>query len=295
MDKVNAGVLKAKAGLRQFKDTQANVDYSSRSQEYGKHVKIYKEVALQVKTRNLFGKLSPDCIALDIACGEGDSATCFKEFEEKDGTVVAVKAPLVKRVEYFDNNQDMVRKGAERGQIEDEHVKFGDVKDGLDYPNSSFDYVMSRFFVHDLNPDQKSFFAYDARRILKPGGKFQVVEMIAGDRETQDFVSHQHAMKTKTTYRECWVPTEDEYVALFRAMGFTDIRTDRHFSYVDTMQWLLEKQITEERFNELNELFRQAIKNRPAVRDYFNLRESGKGSILVYYPLLLICGTKPEK
>ena len=48
--------------------------------------------------------------------------------------------------------------------------------DHLPYPDASFDRVLSSFMFHHLEPDQKRSTLSEARRVLKPGGSFHMVD-----------------------------------------------------------------------------------------------------------------------
>jgi serine/threonine protein kinase len=291
----NAGSLSedltcAKALLRRSSAEKAKEDYASRASGYGTAIKTYRDPVLREKSRRLFEPINPLAVALDIGCGQGDASTCLQEEVKKGRKKVWV--PSISEVHYLDITPSMVEKGIEQGKIDSRFIKYSSASERLPYPNNTFDYIITRYFIHDLSPEEKQFLFWEAKGILKPGGKFQIIDMVA-DPETQCFYNEYHSKKTKGAYRQCWIPTLDEYHHLFAERGFVGIETDRYVSHVNTRDWLEEGQIASSRFEELNLLFRERIKEGSNAKEYFNLRETARGDVLIDFPVLLICGSKP--
>jgi ubiquinone/menaquinone biosynthesis C-methylase UbiE len=53
--------------------------------------------------------------------------------------------------------------------------------DKLPYPEASFDRVFSSFMFHHLEAPQQQAMVAEARRVLKPGGRLELVDFVASD------------------------------------------------------------------------------------------------------------------
>lgn len=293
VDEVLRSVRVAQISNRKIAMEKAKRDYTHRAEGYGIAVKTYKDPALRAKSRKLFEPINSFGIALDIGCGQGDASTCLQEQVKVNNE--KIWTPSVSEIHYVDITPSMVEKGIKGGKIKSlAFVKYIDASERLPYPNDSFDYIITRYFIHDLNPEEKKFLFWDVIGILKPGGKFQIIDMVADTSETQILYNTYHSRKTIGAYRECWIPTKSEYYLLFSERGFENVVTDVYISRVNTKDWVKEGQITEERLDELNNLFKIEMKKSAHTKNYFNLRESS-GDIIVDFPVLLICGTKPKE
>ncbi len=274
--------------LRRSAFKKAEKDYASRSPRYVLHIETYTDPILRQQSRDLFEPINPEAKALDIGCGQGDASTCLQEKTE-DGEW----QPSVLEIHYIDITPEMVQKGIERGIIGDsKFVRRVNASERLPYANDTFDYVITRYFIHDLNPDEKRNLFRDVGGILKSSGKFQIIDMVADSEESKRLYNLYHSRKTKEAYRQCWIPTSQEYYELFAESGFENIKEDSYVSHVNTIDWFNGGQITKERLDLLNGIFRNEIDKGDHVKEYFNLRETEDGNILVDFPVILICGEK---
>ena len=284
-------LLVAQNALRRSATAKSERDYSHRAEGYGHAVKTYRDPVLRAQSRSLFEPIDPKGVALDIGCGQGDASTCFQESITEAGKTLW--HPLIREIHYVDISREMVRKGIEDGRIQSrDNVVYLNVTERMPFPGGMFDYVITRYFLHDLSPEEKRRLFWDVKGVLRSAGKFQVIDMVADSTSTQDLYNTYHTKKTSGPYRQCWIPTFAEYKRLFAEAGFVHLRTDRYVSRVRTSEWLAEGQISEQRLAELNELFRNHIRQAGETKRYFNLREGDDGDVQIDFPVLLICGVK---
>ena len=111
-----------------------------------------------------------DWVALDVATGAGHTAAVF--------------APHVARVVASDLTPEMLSQtkalAAEKG-LTNMETAIADAE-ALPFPDASFDLVTCRIAPHHF-PSIATFLA-EARRVLKPGGTFALVDNVAPDGET---------------------------------------------------------------------------------------------------------------
>ncbi len=109
---------------------------------------------------------------LDAGCGTGHTALAF--------------APHVAAVTALDLTEEMLAQGrrlaAERG-IANVAFQRGDVE-RLEYPDGSFDVVTSRYSAHHYQHPRQAL--HEIRRVLKPGGLFLLVDVVAPAEPARD-------------------------------------------------------------------------------------------------------------
>ena len=83
---------------------------------------------------------------------------------------------------------DRAAQGAAGGRLHQLDQGFADA---LPYPDASFDRVLSSFMFHHLSRDVKEKTLREARRVLKPGGRFHMVDFApAGASGKRGFTAH---------------------------------------------------------------------------------------------------------
>lgn len=92
--------------------------------------------------------------------------------------------------------------------------------DALPYPDASFDRVLSSFMFHHLSGEVKEKTLREARRVLKPGGRFHMVDFApSGESRRRGFTAHLiHAD------RHLKDNAQDRVLAFLRDAGLADAR-----------------------------------------------------------------------
>jgi len=88
--------------------------------------------------------------------------------------------------------------------------------DALPYPDASFDRVFSSLMFHHLERDEKSQTLREIRRVLKPGGRVQLVDLVASGASGRASRLHSHHRLTDNA--------EHQVLALLTRAGFADAR-----------------------------------------------------------------------
>lgn len=110
---------------------------------------------------------------LDIGCGTGTLAIAAKQHIGTAGTVCGVDASpeMIARA----------RKKAARAGVE---VEFREgIVEALPFPDARFDIVLSTVMLHHLGPELRRQCAGEVRRVLKPGGRWFVVDFEGSARQ----------------------------------------------------------------------------------------------------------------
>ena len=122
--------------------------------------------------------LRPQFRVLDIGCGTGTLAVLIKRLYP-DVDVVALD-PDPKALA-------RARRKAERAGVA---VRFDrGFSDALGYPDGSFDRVFSSMMFHHLDEDDKEPTLREIRRVLKPGGRLELLDFEGADAHAHGFLS----------------------------------------------------------------------------------------------------------
>lgn len=119
---------------------------------------------------------------LDIGCGTGTLAIAAKQHIGTAGTVCGVDASpeMIARA----------RKKAARAGVE---VEFREgIAEALPFPDAHFDVVLSTVMLHHLGPELRRQCAGEVRRVLKPGGRWFVVDFEGSARQAGGILSRFH-------------------------------------------------------------------------------------------------------
>jgi SAM-dependent methyltransferase len=143
---------------------------------------------------------------LDAGCGTGHTALAF--------------APLVAEVVGIDLTEAMLEQArqlaAERG-LKNVQFQHGDVEQ-LPFPDAAFDIVTSRYSAHHY--PHPALALREFARVLRPGGLFLLVDVVAADDPTQDtFLNAIELLRDPSHVRDHAL---GQWRAMLGAAGFAD-------------------------------------------------------------------------
>ena len=125
--------------------------------------------------------LSSPSRVLDVGCGTGRLAVLIKQ-RHPNVDVVAL-----------DPDARALAKGLRKARQADVSIHFDrGFADALPYPDGSFDRVFSSAMFHHLERDEKSRALHEIRRVLKPGGRFHLVDFVASSTNGTPSRFHSH-------------------------------------------------------------------------------------------------------
>ncbi|WP_408010032.1 class I SAM-dependent methyltransferase [Pseudalkalibacillus sp. A8] len=191
-------------------------------QQFGSKAEKYREssihakgadLGLMVESAGLSGKEN----VLDIASGAGHTAFAF--------------APFVKRCYGVDLTKEMVQEAnriAKSRGIENVEFLFGDAED-LPYPDTFFDVVTCRLAAHHFSNIKKS--VSEVTRVLKPGGKFLLIDHYAPEDPVLDaFINDLDHKRDPSHVREFtlskWCQVFEESGLLYQEVSKWDLRIE---------------------------------------------------------------------
>ncbi|MBI2764487.1 MAG: methyltransferase domain-containing protein [Chloroflexi bacterium] len=157
----------------------------------------------------------------------------------------------------------------------------GDVG-ALPFAPGEFDIVTSRFSAHHYANPQAAL--SEAARVLKPGGKFLLVDCVAPEDPALDTFLNTFEFLRDTSHVRDW--RASEWVRMLQAEGFAAEVLLRSEVVLDGQSWVDRMQTPETHVAMLRTLFAQA---NSAQRRAFDLREQPWGLTL---PVVLIAGLR---
>jgi ubiquinone/menaquinone biosynthesis C-methylase UbiE len=195
---------------------------------------------------------------LDMGCGAGHTALALAP---KASSVVAV-----------DVTAEMVavatRLAAERG-ITNLEVRQADVS-SLPFGDAEFDLVTSRLSAHHYADPQKAL--QEAARVLKPGGKFLLIDTVAPEEPALDTFYQAWEFLRDPSHVRNWRATE--WLRMAAAAGFKAEVIGRWAIPIDGADWVKRMQTPDSKAAMIRELFAEA---NPAQRAAFELRDEPWG------------------
>jgi ubiquinone/menaquinone biosynthesis C-methylase UbiE len=147
--------------------------------------------------------VSPYTHVLDVGCGTGSLAVLIKQ-----------RHPAVDVVA-LDPDARALAKGQRKARRAGTLIHFDrGFADALTYPDASFDRVFSSVMFHHLERDEKSRALREIRRVLKPGGRFHLVDFVASAANGTPSRLHSHHRLAENAERHV--------LALLTQAGFAD-------------------------------------------------------------------------
>jgi ubiquinone/menaquinone biosynthesis C-methylase UbiE len=114
--------------------------------------------------------IRPSYCVLDVGCGTGSLAVSTKR-REPSAQVFGVDPDAEALLR--------ARRKAERASVD---VQFDEgFADALPYPDATFDRVLSSMMFHHLHRDQKAGMLRELRRVLRPGGRVEMLDFAKPD------------------------------------------------------------------------------------------------------------------
>jgi ubiquinone/menaquinone biosynthesis C-methylase UbiE len=214
--------------------------------------------------------VTPQSRVLDIATGGGHTALAFAPHAAQ---VVAsdMTEPMLKAAEAFIRGKGALN--VEFVQADAEALPFGD---------AAFEIVTCRIAPHHFG-DVKQF-VREVARVLKPGGRFVLVDTLApAAPESDAFFNGVEVLRDPTHVRDY---TEAEWRSFVGAAGLIVTATEVHLKKHNFADWVARSQMSAETTALLTERFRTAS---PAITEQFQIVvEAGEVKSYVDLKLLLV-------
>lgn len=224
-------------------------EYVRRSALYGTRVRTYRDSDLALSMLMAL-RLGEGRKVLDLGAGQGDASS-----------------PLVRSgasVFALDLSPEMLRLGAKRGLLEPERSVVWDLRKGtLPFQAESFDIVLSRYALHDL-PDPQAILC-EARRVTRPGGRLQIVDMALPSRRGLRLYNAIHSRKVLSGRLRCWIREVPMLSGLIVRAGFSEPQVQWYESRLRSTDWLAEGQLDEAGHAMLVEYVGRAAEQTPHV------------------------------
>jgi ubiquinone/menaquinone biosynthesis C-methylase UbiE len=126
--------------------------------------------------------LQPGESVLDVGCGTGSLAIAAKHKVGATGVVCGV-----------DTSAEMIARATKKARREGVEVTFKNASaQSLPFQDATFDAVLSTVMLHHLPRLARKELAAEVRRVLRPGGRFVVIDFGAADKGKKRFLDHFH-------------------------------------------------------------------------------------------------------
>ncbi|KAJ2959786.1 hypothetical protein NQZ79_g4750 [Umbelopsis isabellina] len=174
---------------------------------------MWKLILGGLQTAPLQDKLQKGIKVLDIGCGPGwwsiDMAKCYPNSQFVGLDI----SDNFSREESLDN---LIFDLANAGH-------------GLPFEDNEFDYVFQRFLVMGLPVAQYTFVVDEIKRVLKPGGTVEILEMVSSyNNPSPAFVNIGHWIEKALRLKELDPQVARKVSAMLRTSGFNNVTDNLH-------------------------------------------------------------------
>ncbi|MDP3940182.1 MAG: arsenite methyltransferase, partial [Deltaproteobacteria bacterium] len=163
-----------------------------------------------------YAKLQPGETVLDLGSGAGFDAFLAAPEVGESGRVIGV--------DMTDDMLALARKNAEKGGFKNVEFRKGRIEE-LPLDDNSVDAIISNCVIN-LSPEKPKVFA-EAYRVLKPGGRLLVSDIVLTERLPEVLVAHMGL------YAACvaGAALREEYIDAITAAGFAEVKVLDEFGF----------------------------------------------------------------
>lgn len=208
---------------------------------------------------------------LDLGCGAGHSAIA-----------AAAKAAHVTALDVTPEMLEVAASLATSRGLTNITFQQGDVS-ALPFAEASFDVVTSRVSAHHYADPAAAL--SEAFRVLRPGGRFLLVDTIVPEDPTLDTFYNCFELLRDSSHVRNWRATE--WLRMLTAAGFQAALLDRYVIRLEGANWVERMRTPPSKVAMLRELFREAT---PAIRAAFEVQDD---PWMFSIPSALFAATKP--
>jgi len=166
---------------------------------------------------------------LDVGCGAGHTALAFAP-DAAEVVALDLTEPMLEQGRQLARERGLTNLRFERGDVE-----------SLPFADASFDRVTSRYSAHHYPAPERAL--AEIRRVLRPGGRFLLVDIVAPETPTADtFLQAIELLRDPSHVRDHRI---SEWVAMLEAAGFDAERCGTFPCDIDFTAWIQRMQTPE--------------------------------------------------
>jgi len=222
--------------------------------------------------------------ALDVATGAGHMAAAF--------------APLVKNIVASDITDPMLAEAAKLAASRNlTNMTTARAEAGaLSFPDQTFDLVCCRLAAHHF-PDLEAFVS-EIRRVLKPGGRFALVDNVAPDEqqlpdanadELDGATAAYNAFEKLRDPSHGFAPPPQIWIDLLQDAGFTVVAREQFGKELDFESWVTRMRCAPDTVTELNRILTSGPSD---LRTFLQPRRDENGALHFTLQELLLVADK---
>ena len=153
----------------------------------------------------------------------------------------------------------------------------------------SYHRVLTRYGIKNYQPAQQLKLLKEAARLLSPGGKFVMQDMVSpeGLRGLMNAERRAKNEATGETVTRPNLPTERQWVRMIEQAGMKVEEITYSTSKVNTKNWIDSKQLTEDGVRQYISTLEKIMKKDPRLKKALKIKKRGK-HYEITYPLILI-------